>query len=42
MCLESYSHYSQSVRSSLIDIKMSIIFKLAKFKDVMMLRMSNE
>lgn len=33
-------HYRQSARSSALDkIKMSIIFKLAKFRNVVMLRM---
>lgn len=43
MCLGNCSHYRQSVRSSVIDnIKMSVIFKLAKFRKVVMLGMHNE
>lgn len=43
MCLGNYLHYRQSVRSSVIDnIKMRIIFKLAKVRNVVMLRMHNE
>lgn len=43
MFLGNYSHDRQSVKSSVIDnIRMNIIFKLAKFRNVVMLRMQNE
>lgn len=43
MSLGNYLHYRQSVKSNVIDnIKMSILFKLTKFRNVVMLRMHNE
>lgn len=43
MFLGNYSHDRQSVKSSVIhSIRMSMIFKLAKFRNVVTLRMQNE
>lgn len=43
MCLGNYLHYRQSVRFSVRDnIKMSIVFKLATFRNAVMLKMHNE